>query len=34
MLLQARNLKKSFGRLAVLSDVSFEVREGELKSII
>jgi branched-chain amino acid transport system ATP-binding protein len=34
MLLQARNLKKSFGRLAVLSDVSFEIREGELKSII
>jgi len=34
MLLQARNLKKSFGRLAVLSEVSFEVREGELKSII
>ena len=34
MLLQARNLRKSFGRLAVLSDVSFEVREGELKSII
>ena len=34
MLLQACNLKKSFGRLAVLSDVSFEVREGELKSII
>jgi branched-chain amino acid transport system ATP-binding protein len=34
MLLQARNLKKSFGRLAVLADVGFEVREGELKSII
>ena len=34
MLLQARNLKKSFGRLAVLANVSFEVREGELKSII
>jgi branched-chain amino acid transport system ATP-binding protein len=34
MLLQARNLQKSFGRLAVLSDVSFEVRQGELKSII
>src|SRR5208337_4671887 len=34
MLLQVHNLNKSFGRLAVLSDVSFEVREGELKSII
>ncbi len=34
MLLQAQNLKKSFGHLAVLADVSFEVREGELKSII
>jgi len=34
MRLQVHNLKKSFGRLAVLSDVSFEVREGELKSII
>ncbi len=34
MLLQVYNLNKSFGRLAVLSDVSFEVREGELKSII
>jgi branched-chain amino acid transport system ATP-binding protein len=34
MLLEAQNLKKSFGRLAVLADVTFQVREGELKSII
>jgi branched-chain amino acid transport system ATP-binding protein len=34
MLLQARNLKKSFGRLAVLSGLNLEVQEGELKSII
>ncbi len=34
MLLQTQNLRKSFGRLAVLHDVSFEVQEGELKSVI
>jgi branched-chain amino acid transport system ATP-binding protein len=34
MLLQAKNLKKNFGRLTALMDICFEVREGELKSII
>ncbi len=34
MLLQVQNLKKNFGRLAALSDLTFEVKEGELKSII
>jgi len=34
MLLEVQNLRKSFGRLAVLADVSFEVHKGELKSII
>jgi branched-chain amino acid transport system ATP-binding protein len=34
MLIQTQNLRKSFGKLAVLYDVSFGVREGELKSII
>jgi branched-chain amino acid transport system ATP-binding protein len=34
MLLQAQNLRKSFAQLTVLHDLSFEVREGELKSII
>lgn len=34
MLLQAQNLRKSFAKLSVLNDISFEVREGELKSII
>ena len=34
MLIQTQNLRKSFGKLAVLHDVSFGVREGELKSII
>jgi branched-chain amino acid transport system ATP-binding protein len=34
MLLQAQNLRKSFAKLLVLNDISFEVREGELKSII
>ena len=34
ILLEARNLKKSFGNLAVLSDITLEVKEGELRSII
>lgn len=34
MLLQAQSLRKSFAKLLVLNDISFEVREGELKSVI
>lgn len=34
MLLQVQNLRKSFAKLTVLHDISFGVREGELKSII
>ncbi len=34
MLLQVHNLVKSFGRLEVLANLSFEVTAGQLKSII
>ena len=34
LLLEAHHLKKSFGNLAVLTNINLEVREGELKSII
>jgi branched-chain amino acid transport system ATP-binding protein len=34
LLLEARHLKKSFGNLAVLTNINLQVREGELKSII
>jgi len=34
VLLEAHHLKKSFGNLAVLSDINLEVQKGELKSII
>jgi len=34
LLLEAHRLKKSFGNLAVLTNINLEVREGELKSII
>jgi branched-chain amino acid transport system ATP-binding protein len=33
-LLQVQNITKSFSQLRVLDDLSFDVREGELKSII
>ncbi|MEJ2715902.1 MAG: ATP-binding cassette domain-containing protein, partial [Deltaproteobacteria bacterium] len=34
MLLEVESLAKSFGQLRVLSDLSFSVKEGELKAII
>jgi ABC-type branched-subunit amino acid transport system ATPase component len=34
MLLKVEDLSKSFGHLTVLNDLTFHVREGELKSII
>jgi len=34
MLLKVEDLSKSFGHLTVLDDLTFQVREGELKSII
>ena len=34
MFLEIRNLVKSFGALAVIRDLSFEVKGGEIKSII
>jgi branched-chain amino acid transport system ATP-binding protein len=34
MLLQVKNLSKSFGHLAVLGDLSFTVHEGQLKAVI
>ena len=34
MILQVSNLNKKFGRRSVLSDVSFQVREGEVLGLI
>ncbi len=34
MLLKVNDLSKSFGQLTILGDLTFQVREGELKSII
>lgn len=34
VLLEIKNMKKSFGKLEVLKDISLEVREGEVISII
>ena len=34
MLLEVENLSKSFGHLIVLSDLSFQIAEGQLKAII
>jgi branched-chain amino acid transport system ATP-binding protein len=34
MLLEVQNLSKSFGQLMVLTDLSFQINEGELKAII
>jgi branched-chain amino acid transport system ATP-binding protein len=34
MLLKVRDISKSFGNLAVLGDLTFDVREGELKAVI
>ena len=33
-ILEIKNLKKSFGKVEVLKDVSFEMNEGEVVSII
>ncbi len=34
MLLDVQNLSKSFGHLLVLTDLSFQIKEGQLKAII
>ena len=34
MILSVRNLNKSFGRLRILNNLSFDVQKGELKAII